>query len=83
MLLMQAASITGPQMALGYRLDAISQGLKNSRFPGPNPLPLAQVMDAAASKHYARGRINHRCIGGIMYKSPPWRGQRVHTSIPP
>jgi hypothetical protein len=28
-------------MALKYRLDAISQGPKNSRFPGPNPLPLA------------------------------------------
>ncbi len=32
------------------RLDAISQGLKNSRFPGPNPLPLAHVMDAARIK---------------------------------
>jgi hypothetical protein len=37
-------------MALAYRLDAISQGPKNSRFPGPNPLPLAQVMDAARIK---------------------------------
>ncbi len=35
----------GPQMALAYRLDAISQGPKNSRYPGPNPLPLAQAMD--------------------------------------
>jgi hypothetical protein len=34
-------------MALSYRLDAISQSLKKSRFPGPNPLPLALVMDAA------------------------------------
>jgi hypothetical protein len=25
-------------------------GPKNSRFPGPNPLPLAQVMDLPASK---------------------------------
>jgi hypothetical protein len=40
----------GPQMALAYRLDAISQGPKNSRFPGPNPLPLALVMDLHASK---------------------------------
>jgi hypothetical protein len=31
----------GPQMTLAYPLDAISQGPKNSRFPGPNPLPLA------------------------------------------
>jgi hypothetical protein len=37
----------GPQMALAYRLEAISQGPKNSRFSGPNPLLLALVMDAA------------------------------------
>jgi hypothetical protein len=49
-------------MALAYRLDAISQGPNNSQFPGPNPLPLALVMDLHASKHYARGRINHKCI---------------------
>jgi hypothetical protein len=29
----------GPQMALTYRFDAISQGTKNSQFPGPNPPP--------------------------------------------
>jgi hypothetical protein len=40
----------GPQMALAYRLDAISQGPKNSQFPGPNPLPLALVMDMHTSK---------------------------------
>jgi hypothetical protein len=55
MLFMRAASITrasgrgsgpgnlefsGPQMALAYRLDAISQGPINSRFPGPNTFPL-------------------------------------------
>jgi hypothetical protein len=40
----------GPQMALAYRLDAISQGPKKSRFPGPNPLPLTLVMDAALIK---------------------------------
>ncbi len=27
----------GPQMALGYRLDAISQGPKKSQFPGSTP----------------------------------------------
>jgi hypothetical protein len=26
-------------MALAYRFDAISQGPKNSRIPGPNPVP--------------------------------------------
>ncbi len=65
MLLMRAASFTwasgrglgsgnldfiGPQMALAYLLDAISQGPKKSRFPGTNPLPLALVMDAARIK---------------------------------
>ncbi len=52
----------GPQMALAYRLDAISQVQKNSCFSGPNALPLTLVMDLHTSKHYARGRINHRCI---------------------
>jgi hypothetical protein len=45
------------QMALAYPLDAISQGPKTSRFPGPNPLPLAQVIDAARIKS-----ITHRTI---------------------
>jgi hypothetical protein len=79
MLLMRAAYITwasgsglgpgnlnffGPQMALAYLLDTISQGPKKSRFPGTNPLPLALIMDAVCphQKHYARARINHRCI---------------------
>jgi hypothetical protein len=35
----------GPKMALA---NAISQGPKNSRFPGPNPLPLALVMYLSA-----------------------------------
>jgi hypothetical protein len=38
----------GPQMALAYQLDAISQGPKNSQFPGPNPLPFALIMDMHA-----------------------------------
>ncbi len=45
----------GPHMALAYRLDAISQGQKNSRIPGPNPLPLALVMDMHASKTLCTG----------------------------
>jgi hypothetical protein len=45
----------GPQMALSYRLDAISQGLKNSRIPGLNPLPLALVMVMHASKTLCTG----------------------------
>ncbi len=39
-----------PQMALTYRLDAISQGPEKSQFPGPNPLSLAPVMDAVRIK---------------------------------
>jgi len=34
-------------------IDAISQGEKISQFPGPTPLPLAQVMDAARCPHGA------------------------------
>jgi hypothetical protein len=43
--------------ALAYRLDAISQGPKNSQFPGPIPLPLALV------NGYARiQNIMHRAV---------------------
>ncbi len=45
----------GPHMALAYLFDAISQGPKNSRIPGPNPLPLALVMDMRASKTLCTG----------------------------
>jgi hypothetical protein len=47
----------GPQMALVYRLDAISQGPKNSRIPGLNTLPLALVMDAARIKNIMHGAV--------------------------
>ncbi len=53
-------------MALAYLLDAISQGPKNSKFLGPNPLPPVQVMDAARIKSITRGRINHRCINSYF-----------------
>ncbi len=48
-------------MALAYRLDAISQGPKNYRIPGPNPLLLPQKWICTHPKYYARGCINHRC----------------------
>ncbi len=48
-------SMIGPQMALAYQLDAISQGPKNSRIPGPNFLPLPLVMDMHASKTLCTG----------------------------
>ncbi len=46
---------SGPQMALAYRLDAISQAPKNSRIPGPNPLTLPLIMDMHASKTLCTG----------------------------
>ncbi len=42
---MRAYPLLGLKMALAYQLDAISQGPKSSQIPGPNPLPLALVMD--------------------------------------
>ncbi len=47
----------GPQMALAYRLDAISQGPKSLNFQGPTPLPLALVMDAAQIKSITHGGV--------------------------
>jgi hypothetical protein len=47
--------IFGPQMALVYRLNAISQGPKNSQNTGPNPLTLPLVMDKHASKTLCTG----------------------------
>ncbi len=73
--MMRAASITwaierglgpenleffGSQMALAYQLDVISQAPKNSRFPGPNPLPLALIMDAASIKSITHRAVNHK-----------------------
>ncbi len=46
------------KMTLIYRLNAISQSPKNSQFLGPNPLPLALVMDMHASKTLRTGFIN-------------------------
>ncbi len=40
-----SATFLGPKW-----LNAISQGPKKSRFPGPNPLLLALIMDLHASK---------------------------------
>jgi len=49
-------SITrGIGMALAYWLDAISQGPKILRIPGPNPLLLPLVMDMHTSKSLCTG----------------------------
>jgi hypothetical protein len=47
---LEISEFFGPQMALAYKLDAISKGPKNFRIPGPNPLPLALVKDMHAPK---------------------------------
>ncbi len=47
---LEISEFFGPQMALAYKLDAISQGPKKFRIPGPNPLPLVLVMDMHAPK---------------------------------
>jgi hypothetical protein len=48
-------------------------GPKKSRFPGPNPLPLALVMDLFCThqKPYAQDHINHRCIAIISLRRCP------------
>jgi hypothetical protein len=47
----------GPQMARAYRLDAVSQGPKNSLFPGPTP-PLSCPRNVSARiKHITHGAI--------------------------
>ncbi len=58
-------------MALSYWLDGISQGPKNSQFPGPNPLPLALVMDMHASKTLCTG----------VYKSQVHKTAKITTFI--
>ncbi len=47
----------GPQMALTFRLDVISQGPKNSQFPWPNPLPLAHVNGCARIQNIMHGAV--------------------------
>ncbi len=42
-------------MAIAYRLDAISQGPKNSGIPRPNPFPPTLLMDMHASKTLCTG----------------------------
>jgi hypothetical protein len=44
-------------------------GSKNSRFPGLNPLPLAQLMDLPALKALHTGLYKSESIGSFMYMS--------------
>ncbi len=69
-------------MALAYRLDAISQGPKKSRFPGPNPLPLSLVMNAARIRALRTGRMNHRCVVVLCTRAHGWFQGPYHPSSP-
>jgi hypothetical protein len=54
----EISSFLGPQMALPYPLDAISQGPKNSQFSGSNPLQRALIKDMHTSKTLREGLYN-------------------------
>ncbi len=71
-------------MASSRQANAI-WGPKNSRIPGPNPIPLAHVMYLPASKTLRTRTYKSQVhfLGGFMYKSPLLRGLHVHTSILP
>ncbi len=62
----------GPQMALAYRLDAISQGPKNSWIPGPSLLPLVLV-DMHASKTLCTLHLLKPCDKNVMRMFCLWR----------
>ncbi len=54
-----------PPMALAYRLDAISQGPKYSisrAQPPPTCPSNGSTVFYTHQNHYARGRMNHRCM---------------------
>jgi hypothetical protein len=48
----------------------ISQGPKNSGVPGPNPLPLPQVMDMHASKTLCTG-LHKSQVHRLFYAHEP------------
>ncbi len=50
-----------------WAVRGVQFGRKKSRFPGPNPLPLAQICQH--QKHYVQGCINQRFTGSFMYMS--------------
>ncbi len=60
----------GHQMALAYRLYDITQGSKSFQFPGPNPLPIALVMDMHASKTLCTWLYKYRWINSLNNKFP-------------
>jgi hypothetical protein len=78
MLLMRAASITrarGRGLGPGetflspvkwHRANECDLGPKKVEIPRARPSSTCQVMEAPRQKHYAQGRINHRCFGDLM-----------------
>jgi hypothetical protein len=94
MLLMRAAFITwarerglgpgnlnffGPQMALAYRFNAISQGPKKVSISRARPSTTCPCNGCCPhQKQYARGHINHRCINSYY---PPVRDYEFRDHI--
>ncbi len=80
---------TAPCVMLGpvNRIETIDEchlGPKNSRYPGPNPLPTCPSNGCCTHQnHYARGRINYRCMVVLCTRAHPGKAYvcTVHTSI--
>jgi hypothetical protein len=76
MLLMRAASITwARRRVLGLGNPDFLGPLKWHRANRQVPYGAQKSPKSLHQKHYAQGRINYRCIGGCIYKSP-WGGFR-------
>ncbi len=58
------------KMELAYRLVPILQGPKNSGIPGPNPLPLPQVMYMHPSKTLCTGLYKSQ-VHRLFYAHEP------------
>jgi hypothetical protein len=63
------------EMALAYQLDAISQDTKNSRFLGPNPLPLALVMDLHGTVNQYNNGKKPSCGSGMILSGTYFPGR--------
>jgi hypothetical protein len=65
----------GGECHLGHKKLEISRAQPPPTWPSNECCPYL--------KHYARGRIYYRFIGGFKYMSPSWRGLRcLFTAIP-
>jgi hypothetical protein len=73
---------TAPWVMFWMRAYPIWGGWEIESFLGPmkwqqadRRVPVGSQKTCKLPKHYAQGCINHRYIGGFMYKSPPRRFQ--------